>query len=239
MTAAQEYGSGVGYQNEIQELEVVLDYYKEIEFWRKTPVAKRPREPCEFYEWVEKKLKDAIWQGGIKTVVNFGSGYAYIDSRLAKAFPDTIFYAVDRSPLTKMFNTRVFSGQPNLLPVSWDIFNALQFTSGRSPRLLLTMRCLTLFPQDFVERLYSAAYEAGFECVVSIEPNGRSEVTEEAYQFDAGRDHPSVPLYMGMNAHNYPGLMKQAGFVPECLGEIDTGLWNKWHRRVCWMGVRP
>ena len=58
-------------------------------------------EAKDLYANLIERCATVIREQGISKIVNFGCSYAYVDSELAKRFPDVEFYALDRSELSQ------------------------------------------------------------------------------------------------------------------------------------------
>ena len=61
----------------------------------------------------------------IDTLINFGVCYAYLDSILARRFPEIQFQGVDRSPWTKALNEAEFHDLPNMHFFTKNIYDHL------------------------------------------------------------------------------------------------------------------
>ncbi len=83
------------------------------------------------------------------------------------------------------------------------------------------MRTLPCLPPSFILRLYQAVRKSGFEYVVGMESTGISRSTYAEYDFSE-EHRPSVIFRDGMFIHNYPGLLKQAGFQIDNIEFIKT-----------------
>lgn len=145
---------------------------------------------------------------GIKSVLDFGVSYGHINSVIAKKRPDVQMYGIDRSPLTKMYNEHYFGSVPNLHFVAGDVFDLLK---GVKFDALFHMRTATLLPKNFNINLYEKAAAAGVDWVLGAEPLGMSWQTSSPYEFSYN-DKPSVSFRNHMFIHNYPSMLKQAGF---------------------------
>lgn len=218
--SAAEFGSGFGYEDELHELAIAFRYKKEIESGFKLPSDSRL-----LYEHAERVLSQLIntHRTGrpVRQVLNFGVSYAYTDNMLAAVFPDVQFIGVDRSRLTKAMNETEFPNSPNLQFVASDVFDVLKagaFADG----CLWHMRTALLLPKPFLKSLYAAAAKAGIRHICLFEPIGISRQTLRPYQFSES-EKPSVALRDGFFIHNYPHLLKEAGFAVERAELVATG----------------
>ena len=196
---AEEYG----YVDALDEIKTALLYKYEI-----ADGFPKSSESKKLYDCAEDLL--TRYMDSTSTVVNFGVCYAHIDQLLARKFPSTMFYGVDRSRITKALNEVEFGGIPNLLFVASDIFEFLE-SAKLSNWMLFHTRTCCLLPKDFVVRLYNAAYKLGCSTIVCLEQSGISRQTGCAYQY-SDNDQASVAYRQGMLIHNYPGILRAAGF---------------------------
>lgn len=191
----------------MSELQVAVKYAKQIQ-----DGFKAPSESAKLYAHLDTVLSDLLRSNKIQTVLNFGVGYAHIDSLLASKFPYIQFIGTDRSRLTKTYNEMHFSHLQNLHFVADDIFRFLDMEKERfKGGLFLTARMLLLLPKPFIEKLYKAVAQAGFRYVVCVEQAGISRQTLQCYRFSED-EQPSVAYRETMFIHNYPALLKNAGY---------------------------
>ena len=107
-------------------------------------------------------------------------------------------------------DSKEFSRIRNMQFIADDVFQSLKknkFDDG----LFFHVRTLVLLPKVFIERLYEAVAQAKFQYIVCVEQIGISRQTLQAYQFSE-EDQPSVAYRDMMYIHNYPALLKRAGF---------------------------
>ena len=142
---------------------------------------------------------------------NFGVCYAYVDAILAGEFPDKQFVGIDLSAFNAGFNRASFPDKTNMTFLSGDAFDVMP---GHGGWIFFHSRTLVLLPREFIQRLYKAAFDAGFKYIACFEQNGLSEETCAPYIFDTS-DRPSVYWRDRMYNHNYPGLATEAGFTVE------------------------
>ena len=172
-----------------------------------------PSESKLIYEHIDNILTDLFSTTEIKTFVNFGVSYAHIDSVIASKFSEINFIGIDRSILTKAFNESKFDHLRNLQFINNDIFHFLDKNKVERGVFFHT-RTLCLLPKVFIERLYKAVASTKFQYIVCVEQIGISRQTFQPYQFSE-EDQPSVAFRGEMFIHNYPALLKSAGFSIE------------------------
>ena len=204
---AQKFGSGFG-DDERSELETFFNYKNQVT----AGVENVASESGATYREVERAVS-AILHESIPACLNFGVNYAYVDSKLATRHPETHFVGIDRSELTREQNRHCFGHIPNLEFLAGDILDTIHGRSWKDG-LLLSARTLVLLPQSFVTALYQAASQAGFRYVVAGEQVGIRRDIQQPYRFSE-HPQPSAPFRNGMFIHNYPYLMKQAGYQPQ------------------------
>ena len=215
---AAEFGSGYGYEDDLHEVSVAINYKKEIDAGYPGPSDSR-----NLYKNAEQTIASLIDQSRspIDACIDFGVSYAYTDSLLAARFPTTRFIGLDRSVLTKALNQRYFGHQNNLDILATDIFDYLDKVTHECA-ILWTMRTAAVLPKPFLERLYQAARGAGVKHICLFEPIGLSRETLQPYVF-SDRDQPSVAYRHGMFIHNYPGILKSAGYTVNSATAVAMG----------------
>jgi hypothetical protein len=207
---ANSYSSSYGYADDLVELKYAAAYEKEV---REGLDGENKSETKQLHEHAEAILTDLISKEKIKTLVNFGVSYAHVDSVLAGRFPDVQFIGIDRSQLTKAFNELHFSHLPNLRFFAGDIFEYLEKNVCEGG-VFLHSRTLLFLPNSFIEKLYKAVAKSKYKYIVCIESIGISRQTLRAYEF-SDKDQPSVAYRGALIIHNYPGLLRKAGFAVE------------------------
>jgi hypothetical protein len=174
------------------------------------------------YEKIIDTVSDVLESSiDIKTMVNFGVSYAYIDSVLARRFPQVQFVGVDRSPFTKALNEVEFSEVPNMHFFADDIFRHLKHNSY-SDGLFFHSRIGLLLNRPTVENIYRTAFNAGFKLIIGFEQFGLSRETVMPFTFSL-RDTGSVHFRGNMFIHNYPSLLLKAGYRLEMFEIFKTG----------------
>jgi hypothetical protein len=203
---AANFGSGYGYDDDVMEVSVAIRYKNEIAN-KSDPTSDSPY----LYDLAIKTVSHLISTGAVKSVLNFGVCYAHTDSMLARSYPQTPFFGVDRSLLTQALNKAEFGGLGNMTFLAADIRDVLKdvvFEDG----CLLHMRTAIYLPKPFVADVYKLAAKAKFKRIVCIEPIGLSRQTLKPYEFSES-DQPSVVLRGRLLIHNYVGLLKAAGYT--------------------------
>lgn len=196
------------------------------------------RESYALYAEQERRLDRLLSSDpSIKGFLNFGVSYGYIDSILAKAFPNLRFVGIDISKHNKAFNEAEFSEIKNLQFVAGDIFD---FMEGMDCRgwVLFHSRILCQFPRDFLVKLYNCAYEKGFKYVAGFEQFGYSRQTRAAVVEFSDAFTESVHWRNDMLIHNYPGVIKESGFSVKNANIIKTGHGSPDFRIFCFIAKR-
>jgi hypothetical protein len=203
-----QFGSRFGYDDESAELDAVLYYRSQI---RSPHFADLPSESHALYQAVFEEYDRIVASDpSVTNMLDFGVSYAHVDSVLARKYPNTMFLGCDRSEPTMMINRLDFGSIKNLSFFAGDIFDCIE----RQERIdvFFHMRTACLLPAEFVEKLYTAARSKGAKYVLLAEQVGLSWETGKAYNFSDDLQ-PSVALRWKMMIHNYPYLLKQAGFT--------------------------
>lgn len=166
-------------------------------------------------------LRELLKNGGIRKVFNFGVCYAYIDSVLAREFPDVEFWGIDLSPHVKAFNDCEFSHIENLKIFTGDMFKIFE-KNDFSDCVLIHSRTLVLLPSSFIDKLYCFAYKSGFKYIYGFEQHGLSEETRSPFTFDL-ENRPSIYWRDRMYVHNYLGIANKCGFDILSADNFSTG----------------
>lgn len=229
-----KFGSGYGYSDELRELAAAVYYRSELDDKQTVHAS----ESQAVYDEILRRVSGALKKHPqIRSVTNFGVGYGYVDSELARRFPEVRFYGLDRSRLTKAFNETFFR-LPNLEFVAGDVFHHFSDIREAGPWLLLHARTATMLPRSCVRELYTSAGTAGASCIVALEQCGISWQTGRPYTFNEDPNQPSVALSAGMFIHNYPGLLKGAGFQVLDATLLTTKYSDKTLRIACMTSER-
>ena len=157
----------------------------------------------------------------INTLINFGVCYAYIDSILARRFPEIQFQGVDRSPCTKALNEAEFHDLANMHYFTEDIYDHLanhDYTNG----LFFHSRTAVILNKPILENIYNAAFNSGCELIVGFEQFGVCRQTYSPIEFTL-EDKDSTHFRGFMFMHNYPGILLKAGYRTERFMIFKTG----------------
>lgn len=174
--------------------------------------------------------------GKVRRLLNLGVLYAHVDHLLAETHPDVEFHGIDLSLFTKALNEAEFGHLKNMKFHAGDIFDLIG-DDDWVDSILFHSRILVLLPREFIERLYAGAFKAGFKYVCGFEPCGMSRKTLRGYTFSE-QPRPSVWWRDDLFLHNYPGLLKAAGYDVKC-ELLKTKHSSPDHRIVCVVGSRP
>ncbi len=210
--------SKFGY-DELQEIAALKNYQAQVTDPNfKNAVSESPVLYDAIFERVSAILKN---DPAVKTFVNFGVSFAHIDSVLAARFPSVKFIGIDRSEVTKTFNERCFSSLTNLEFIAGDVFELLASKRDFKNAVFFHTRTMLVIPPSVVSRLYARVKDSGFKYVVGLEQIGYSRETDAPYEFS---DEPkaSVLFRTIMFLHNYPGMLKQAGYRLTSIKALKT-----------------
>jgi hypothetical protein len=215
-TKPNQYGSGFGYESPAREVAIADHYRQEIEAGN---LNKQKNESGAVYDTLLKEIPHVIESDRtINKVLNFGVSYAYVDSTLAKKYPNILFNGVDRSPLTKLYNEQFFR-EKNFNIITGNIEDVLK--ADWKNTLFVHSRVMIFMPQQFAENLYSQVKQSGCKYIVGIEQCGISWEIGKPYNFNL-EEQKSVVFRNHLFIHNYPGLLKKFAFETIALKHIDT-----------------
>ena len=201
------FGSAFGYEDDSKELDAVLYYRDQL---RNPDFENIPSESAVLYQRVLAAFEELLEKdASIKNVLDFGVSYAHVDSVLAKRHPQLRFIGCDRSELTMAINRVDFGHVPNLVLHGGDVFECLEKYTPID--VLFHMRTACLLPADFLDQLYAKARACGARYIVLAEQIGLSWETDAGYVF-SDQQQDSILLRWKMMIHNYPALLKKAGF---------------------------
>jgi hypothetical protein len=213
---ATDMSSGYGYADPAEEIRVARMYKSDILSGRHAN-----RESPALHAHVIDLLTHLIRQHAISQLINFGVSYAYVDSVLAKEFPDIRFIAIDRSLAVKDFNEADFK-LPNMHFVAGDVMDWIAAQNKLDNALFFHMRTTVLLPECFVGALYRALGTKYVSIIAGFEPFGMSRQNNSIYE-QSYSAKPSVLFRDSMYLHNYVGLLKEAGYDVTRLEYIKTG----------------
>jgi len=172
----------------------------------------------------------------IKRFLDFGVCYAHIDVELAKRFPGIEFHGIDRSPLTKILNESEFGQRPNVKFIVGDVMAHLEDTDYERSVFFHSRTALVL-SRPVLEELYKRVFRAGFRYIVGFEQFGLSRETLTPFVFDVDFKE-SVPFRAFMFIHNYPAILKNAGFTIEQAEVFRTDHGDKDYRFLFFLARR-
>lgn len=203
---AQKLEAGMGY-SEFDEIGSVLQYIKET----------RDLEACKhlpsyhFSKLTLENISEILDRDDqAKGSFDFGISYAYNASLLAKKYPQKTFSGIDRSHYTKAINEADFGDIPNLSFQCGDVLKHLAETKY-DDNIFFHARTLCSLSKSFISDLFSHVKQANFKYIVGLEVVGVSIFTGESYPYSYEEQKSSVyrdELYL----HNYPELLKKAGY---------------------------
>ncbi len=215
---AQKFGSAYGYADEVRELMVTYKYYDQLKL---KDFTQSVSESSVLYEQAISQVAALLKSDkSIKIFFNFGVCYAYVDSVLAKQFPDVKFIGIDRSKYTQMFNEDSFSDVKNMEFITGDIFEYLQ-GKNFSNAVFFHARTLVYLPRSFIQRLYQVVKDVEFKYIVGFEQFGVSHETFDTYEFSQELKQ-SVLFRNNFFMHHYPALLKSAGYDLQAAQLIKT-----------------
>ncbi|MGE0754103.1 MAG: hypothetical protein AB7L92_02985 [Alphaproteobacteria bacterium] len=229
---AQSVDSGYGYESQIKELGAAEKYRQEI---LKGNWNTQRTESGDLYDEVLRVASGVIKSQKMTYALNFGVSYAYVDAELAKEFPETTFIGVDRSPLTRLYNDLLFD-LPNLQVEAADIFELMK-RQRWDGSLLMHIRTMTCLPEHFALQFYRQAAESGFDHILLAEQCGISWETGKPYEF-SDEPKPSVIYRNFMHIHNYPAMLKVAGYAVSYSNLLKTRHPDPNYRIVVMMASR-
>ncbi len=199
-------------------------FLKEIGFIHKYAIQIRTKElqseSLELYEHLIQALGQVIEQKKITKVFNFGIGYPYIDLILAQKFPAVKFIGIERTPAAKIYYESFTETSSNLEVIHGDVIKHLK-ENRYEKGLFLHIRTAVLLPKDFLEELYEAVGESGFQFVYGAEQIGISRRTRKPYEFSL-ESKPSELYRRHMFIHNYPALLAKASYQVEEFITLNT-----------------
>ena len=178
-------------------------------------------ESPALYEHTIAKASTLILENHLTTFFNLGVCFPYVDSQLAKKLQNTKFIGIERTEILPILNNHFFADQKNMASICGDLFDYLKSNSF-SNSVFFHSRTMTLLSKSFVERTYKSAAQAGFSFIFGNEQIGVSRESGLPYKFSLS-DKPSEIYRKGMFMHNYPAILKQAGYETIYVEAIKTG----------------
>jgi hypothetical protein len=222
----------LGYTGD-QEIQAFLLYRRELKEGRTRQATESGALYDKQLEVIPPLLKS---DPEIKKFLDFGVCYAHIDMELAKRFPAVEFHGIDRSPLTKILNEFEFGQRPNLKFIVGDVMPHLEHMDYDASVFFHSRTALVL-SRPVLEELYRRVFKAGFRYIVGFEQFGLSRETLKPFVFDLDvRD--SVPFRAFMFIHNYPAILRDAGYTMVRAEVFKTDHGDKDYRFLYFLGKR-
>lgn len=206
--AETEYGSGVGYASERDDLAIAQRYKAWLAASAHFPTEEE-RLGTQFYFSIHNTTRFLRSRPDIRRLVDFGACYGINDHGIAVLNPGVEVFGVDRAAMVKDFNDGEFQA-PNLHYVAADIFDFIEGAGDLSDCAFLFMRTAFIFPEPFMVRLMTLLAGHRIAAIIGIEPFGYS-LTERRVPELSTEPRPSVRGRGGMWLHNYPSLVSMAG----------------------------
>lgn len=226
------FNSGYGYESEAEELRVAKMYKGDIASGQH-----RNAETPGLLAEADTVLSNLLQGGSVRQVVNFGVSYAYLDSLLAKKFPDVRFLGVDRSRAVCEFNSDDFK-LSNLSFLACDINDWIARQSDLSSAVFFHMRTGILLSQNFLDHLYGKLTEKSVLAICGFEPVGVSRDTN-TFISQSYEERPSVIFRDELYIHNYAGLCAKHGYKMRYLKYIKTAHIDRDVRMLSFVAQRP
>jgi len=195
-----------------------IDYYDEqheIDVWKKyhAVLTGKLNHPHTIFhhELFRDLVRALICSQNNKSIVNFGVSCAYSDALLAGEHPNTKFYGVDRSKVTKELNEENYAKE-NISFYNMDICDFLKkYGDEISNGILVHQRVGAVLYPEKLRMLYKACYENNINTILCLEPIGYSRPMQEFYKFSF-EPKDSIVFRAPLLMHNYPNLLKEAGY---------------------------
>ena len=77
--------------------------------------------------------------------------------------------------------------------------------------ILFHARTATYVARQILEEVYDVALQNGYHTIVGFEPFGMSRMTGKPYEFST-TEKESIAYLWGMIIHNYPAILRSAGY---------------------------
>lgn len=188
------------------------------------------------YEHVISKSAVLLKSHGLRTFFNLGVSYPYVDNELAQKFPNTKFIGIERTEVVPLLNNHFFADQKNMVSVSGNLFDFLK-KDALPESLFFHARTMTLLSRTFVERAYAAAADAGCTFIFGNEQIGVSRESGQPFRFSFN-EKPSEIYRKRMFIHNYPAILKTAGYKVVYIEAVETGHPDPDYRILSFIGER-
>jgi len=149
-------------------------------------------------------------QADIRTFINFGTLYPFVESTLALRYPALTVIGYDRAPLAKRLNTRAFKAK-NLVFLDGPFAESVGPHLGDGAVWMGHARTTSLMFPDEVRNLYAACARLGVDGIVTAEQFNFSD-TSRCFPDFARSNRPSAAIGGHMIAHDYPYYLGTAGY---------------------------
>jgi len=156
------------------------------------------------------RLRNVLTDGRLRHVVDFGVMCGRPIYDLACEHPTVQFDAWDRQHLIKSLNESAYSA-PNLAFFDGEPLDFLRARVRRGETLLYHARTGTLLYPAFLSRFYEACCRVGVSDIVLFEP---CSLSRDLLRFQDYEDMAELSIARRgpMLLHNYPRLLKEAGY---------------------------
>lgn len=147
----------------------------------------------------------------IKSVINIGCSYGWLENEIARRFPAVRVYGIDRCERAMELNRKELPID-NLEFISGD-FDSI--TKQRPETLDHAIVCHVNFGCYFLPKgladIYQKSFDGGATNIVVFEPSGISRHMHKYYHYTLDQQDPWV--FRGpMLLNNYPALLNESGF---------------------------
>ena len=140
--------------------------------------------------------------------INYGTMYGWLENKLSETHK---VIGLDRSEENQKLNREEFG--KNIFEVSDNIFSYLENKREICNRSCFSMINIgTYFTPEYLRNLFEFLHTMDFKYVSIFEPYGFSIQTLSYYNPDENKDKDSVIFRGELILHNYPRLLKNAGF---------------------------
>ncbi|CZH87006.1 TPA: tetratricopeptide repeat protein [Legionella pneumophila] len=146
-----------------------------------------------------------------KTFIELGTMCGEIIYRMASLYPQTTFFGIDRNQNIKNLNDEAYS-LPNLEFAATDIFEFMENKKDKIINgMLFHVRTSPFLFPAFLEHLYNTAGSLGCKYIALYEAYPSSYTNKRFQRFE---DMDSIAEIRGggLIHHNYPTVLKKAGF---------------------------
>lgn len=149
----------------------------------------------------------------VDNFINFGGSYPLLEVRLIERFRDMVVYSTNRYPAITDLNNEHFAGRDRLnFITTGEILEFLESPPDFLRGSAVHHSYVAMFhTESFVRQFYAALHRAGVEYIICVEPAGlsRDTLTYFRHSYDYQRSAFFIDHYA---MHNYPNLMREAGY---------------------------